>query len=50
MLFKFGKFWKTLSWIIGSWIFYGTFDFEFTVITLLALIAAFNTKAKANYI
>lgn len=50
MLFKFGKFWRTLSWIIGSWTFYGIFGFEFTVITLLALIAVFNIKDKANYI
>ena len=40
MLFKFGKFWKTLSLVVVSWIFYGIFGFEFTAITLLSLIVA----------
>ena len=40
MLFKFGKFWKTLSLVVGSWIFYGIFGFEFTAITFLSLIVA----------
>jgi len=40
MLFKFGTFWKTIALIGGSWIFYGIWDFEFTIITLLALILA----------
>ena len=26
MLFKFGKFWKTLSLILGSWVFYGIWE------------------------
>jgi|TARA_R110000824_G_C15183754_1_gene674024 hypothetical protein len=48
MLFKFGKFWKTLSLILGSWIIYGIFGFEFTAITLLSLIIAihFNESQK----
>tara|TARA_R110000824_G_scaffold252961_2_gene441804 strand:+ start:1260 stop:1412 length:153 start_codon:yes stop_codon:yes gene_type:complete len=44
MLFKFGKFWKTLSLILGSWVFYGIWEFDLTVITLLALIVANNLK------
>ena len=40
MLFKFGKFWKSVSLILGSWIIYGIWDFELTTITLLALILA----------
>ena len=40
MLFKFGKFWKTLTLMIGSWIFFGIWGFEFTTITLLSLIVA----------
>tara|TARA_R110002020_G_scaffold33876_3_gene102822 strand:- start:1097 stop:1249 length:153 start_codon:yes stop_codon:yes gene_type:complete len=40
MLFKFGKFWKTMLLVISSWIFYGIFSFEFTTITLLSLIVA----------
>ncbi len=38
MLFRFGIFWKTMAMIIATWTFYGIFDFEFTTITLLALI------------
>jgi len=44
MLFKFGTFWKTISLIVGSWIMYGIWDFEFTAITLLALLVAQNFK------
>ena len=40
MLFKFGTFWKTIALVLGSWVFYGIWDFEFTTITLLALILA----------
>ncbi len=40
MLFKFGTFWKTMAIIVTTWIFYGIWDFEFTTITLLALILA----------
>ena len=49
MLFKFGKFWKTLFLILGSWIFYGIFNFEFTVITLLALIVSFHLKEQNKF-
>jgi hypothetical protein len=44
MLFKFGKFWKTMSLLIGSWIFYGIFGFEFTTITLLAWILSLKLQ------
>jgi hypothetical protein len=40
MLFKFGKFWKTITLVISFWIMFGLFDFEFTTITLLTLILA----------
>ena len=50
MLFKFGKFWKTLSLVVGSWIFYGIFGFEFTVITFLAIITAFNVNEKLKFL
>ncbi len=40
MLFHFGKFWKTLFFILGAWGFYLIFDFELTAVTLLALIYA----------
>jgi len=42
MLFKFGKFWKTVLFLVGSWIAYGLYGFEFTTITILALIFAQN--------
>ena len=45
MLFKFGKFWQTLSLILGSWIFYAIWGFEMTTITLLALLVAKNTTS-----
>jgi len=38
MLFKFGKFWKMLALVVGSWLFYGIWGFEMTTITLLALL------------
>ena len=44
MLFKFGNFWKTISLVVGSWIVYGLCDFEFTAITLLALILALKLR------
>jgi|TARA_R100001224_G_C3941051_1_gene122300 hypothetical protein len=50
MLFKFGKFWKTLTLMIGSWIFFGIWGFEFTTITLLALILACNTTNTTKFL
>ena len=44
MLFKFGTFWQTFSVVLGAWIFYGIWDFEFTVVTLLAVLLSFNLK------
>jgi hypothetical protein len=38
MLFTFGKFWKTLLILSGAWALYGVVGYEFTVISLLALI------------
>jgi hypothetical protein len=40
MLFKFGTFWQTAAIILGSWVLFGIWDFEFAVITLLAWILA----------
>ena len=40
MLFSFDKFWKTLILLIGTWACYGIWDYEFCVITLLALLVA----------
>ena len=44
MLFKFGKIWQTTAILIGSWILYGIWDFEFTAVTLLALIIALKLQ------
>jgi len=44
VLFKFGIFWKTAATVFGVWFFYGAFGFEFTVITLMALMLAFCYK------
>ena len=44
MLFKFGNFGKQSALVVGSWIFYGLWDFEFTAITLLALILALKLQ------
>jgi|10_taG_2_1085330.scaffolds.fasta_scaffold29356_5 uncharacterized membrane protein len=38
MLFKFDSFWKTILIIVAFWALYGISDFEFTVITGLALL------------
>jgi|TARA_Y100000310_G_scaffold320043_1_gene376039 hypothetical protein len=38
MLFTFNKFWKTLLILISSWLIYGLWGFELTIVTLLALI------------
>ena len=50
MLFKFGKFWKTLSLVVVSWIFYGIFGFEFTAITFLSLIVAVHLNETEKFI
>ena len=45
MLFTFGYFWKFLLILIGSWVFYGFFGYEITMITLLSTIVASNLKS-----
>ena len=49
MLFTFNFFWKSLlsvavSWVIISWLLYLSLGFEFTVITMLAILVVSNTK------
>ena len=44
MLFRFGKFWKTLFFVLFSWGTYVAFGYEFTLVTILALIYAKNFK------
>jgi len=50
MLFKFGKFWKIVSLVLGTWIFYGIWGFEFTTITLLAIIFGLNFNNTTKFI
>jgi len=38
MLFEFNKIWKTITLLGSSWIVYGLWGFEFTMVTLLALL------------
>jgi|ETNvirenome_6_85_1030632.scaffolds.fasta_scaffold31465_4 hypothetical protein len=46
MLFKFGKFWETTLAIAAAWILYAITDFEFTVITLLAILIVVRYSTK----
>jgi len=50
MLFKFGAFWRTIGVVIGSWIFFGIWGFEFTAITLLACILGTSIKESVKFI
>ena len=43
MLFSFNTFWKSILILILSWIIFAIWGYEFTIITLLALILAKNT-------
>lgn len=40
MLFEFGHFWKTIIFLVVTWVLYALVGFEFTTITLLALLAS----------
>ena len=40
MLFHFGDLWKRLLIIVLAWVFYTLFGFEFTSITLLAILVS----------
>ena len=48
MLFSFEKFWKTLALLIGTWICYGIWGYEFCVITLLVLLLAEKIEKKMS--
>jgi len=50
MLFKFGKFWKSLCLVLGSWVFYGIWGYELTIITLLGLIVATHLPDTEKFI
>jgi len=38
MLFEFNNFWKSVLLLITTWIVFGLWGYEFTTITLLALL------------
>jgi len=48
MLFTFNYFWKFLLSIIGAWILYGAFGYEFTMITLITVLIALNLKNSSH--
>jgi hypothetical protein len=50
MLFTFNKFWKTIGILLGTWIVYGMWGFEFTVVTLLALLYTTHLKSHTHLI
>ena len=49
MLFKFGKFWKSIAFVICAWAFYGVCGFEFATVTLLAIIVAINSSERLKF-
>ena len=44
MLFQFNKFWKTILFLLFSWGLYAIYGFEFTIVTIVALIYCNNFK------
>ena len=38
MLFEFNKIWKIITIMAASWVIYGLWGFEFTMVTLVALL------------
>jgi len=46
MLFKFNLLWQLVLSLVASWILYGIFDFEFTVVTLLAVMVVFMVRGE----
>ena len=50
MLLTYNKFWKTIGVLLGTWIVYGMWGFEFTVVTLLALLCAMHLISHTHLI
>ena len=46
MLFKFNLLWQLVLSLVASWILYGIFDFDFTVVTLLAVMVVFMARGE----
>jgi len=50
MLFTFNYFWKFLICLVGTWIFYGFFGYEVTMVTLMSMLVAFKLKSTNHVI
>ena len=50
MFFTFSYFWKFLLLLISSWVFYGFFGYEITMITLLASLVGTKLKSTKHLI
>tara|TARA_B100000085_G_scaffold59319_1_gene52212 strand:+ start:2324 stop:2476 length:153 start_codon:yes stop_codon:yes gene_type:complete len=48
MLFTFNKFWKSLLLLIGAWSLWAVVGYEFTTVTLLALLIAANFESNSS--
>ena len=44
MLFEFNFFWKFVSLMVLSWVFYGVWGFEFAMVTLMSALLATQLK------
>jgi hypothetical protein len=44
MLFEFGSFWQFIAILVASWCMFLIFDFEFTIVTLLAVMVAMYNR------
>jgi hypothetical protein len=44
MLFEFGSFWRFVVILAASWLMFLVFDFEFTIVTLLAIMVAMYSR------
>ncbi len=49
MLFTYSVFWKTLTLLVFTWIVYLFLGYQFTIITLLALLVA-RSYQNSNYL
>jgi len=50
MLFEFGKFWKSTIFLVFSWICYGIWGADLTLVTLLALLVSASFKDTKKFI
>jgi hypothetical protein len=48
MLFSFNYIWKSILILAGSWAIYGLCGFEFTIVTLMAVLLALKFKTSTH--